>query len=88
MGRGGGGSGIAFTAHHLHFHTQFVMSVTRQGESRASRREKMAASTPQMGEGAGAMARGKVAAATPLHRVLSHTARTTGGEETERVEEK
>lgn len=28
-----GGRGIAFTAHHLHFHTQFVMSVTRQGES-------------------------------------------------------
>lgn len=46
----GGGRGIAFTGHHLHFHTQFVMSVTRQGESRGSHREKMAASTSQMGE--------------------------------------
>lgn len=45
-----GGRGIAFTAHHLHFHTQFVMSVTRQGESWGSRHNKMAASTSQMGE--------------------------------------
>lgn len=30
----GGGRGITFTAHHLHFHTQFVMSVTHQGERR------------------------------------------------------
>lgn len=45
-----GGRGIAFTAHHLHFHTQFVMSVTRHGESWGSRHKKMAASTLQMGE--------------------------------------
>ncbi|TNN67035.1 hypothetical protein EYF80_022808 [Liparis tanakae] len=46
----GGGRGTAFTAHHLHFHTQFVMSVTRQAESRGSHRTKMAASIPQMGK--------------------------------------
>ena len=45
-----GGRGIAFTAHHLHFHTQFVMSVTRQGESWGSHHKKIAASTSQMGE--------------------------------------
>lgn len=45
-----GGRGIAFTAHHLHFHTQFVMSVTRQGESWESHHKKMAASTSQMGK--------------------------------------
>lgn len=45
-----GGRGTAFTAHHLHFHTQFVMSVTRQGESWGSHQKKMAASTSQMGE--------------------------------------
>lgn len=46
----GAGRGIAFTGHHLHFHTQFVMTVTRQGESWGSHRKKMAASTSQMGE--------------------------------------
>lgn len=45
-----GGRGIAFTAHHLHFHTQFVMSVTRQGESWGSHHKKMAASTSQIGK--------------------------------------
>lgn len=44
-----GGRGIAFTAHHLHFHTQFVMSVTRQGEGRGSHRKKMAAFIRQIG---------------------------------------
>lgn len=45
-----GGRGIAFTAHHLHFHTQFVMSVTHQGESWGTYHRKMAVSTSQVGE--------------------------------------
>lgn len=46
----GGARGIAFTAHHLHFHTQFVMSVTRQGETWGSRHQNMAGATLQIGK--------------------------------------